>query len=564
MRASCSISTDFALVVALVASAVGRHCEQSTVPAYCCSIGCDSRHNMAGNPRRRVNTCGQRGATVTEATIFANARGCSPLTTGSCSYHPTIEAKCRRLGLCPQTGCVPGIIAGQPTWPPTVPPTRPPTAPPTRPPTLPPTVDPTQDPTANPSVNPTFNPTLNPTTSPSCSGTNQQPDGVCSAVFADGVCCHPVGNYIVECAGSCCGVTCSPTQSPSTSPTQSPTTSTPTTDPTTEPTAHPTISRPTASPTVLPSKAPTTRMPSGSPTLGPTSSPTRLELLSLFNDSLQCSESLDPPHTRLCANRGRILAEAFCAHLLAPSACGGAVDPQPHHDNCIFDFCSSGAARACASYRLYEALCADKGIPMNQSVHAIVEPFTGSCFATATPTAMPTAEPTAAPSGTPATSAPTNRLTAGPTASSPTDGRGRRQPDATQFPSPGLPAVVTTTATAPMALQSTSRTATPPLTSLATTASATPPLCFNAKVSSCSSDVRAIAFCRRLKDRSGVHADCHTVVEPDLFYIECVANHCKGAAIACASIQMYEDLCANEGVSISPSDRACYGLHPES
>ena len=88
----------------------------------------------------------------------------------------------------------------------------------------------------------------------------------------------------------------------------------------------------------------------------------------------------------------------------------------------------------------------------------------------------------------------------------------------------------------------------------------------------CSSDERAIAFCHRLKDKDGVSATCHAVVDPDLFglYDECVFNYCKSAAMACASFQIYEDWCADEGVEVSPSpvsmdgDGACDEVHPES
>ena len=100
------------LIVALAAPTFAGHCRScrpgGTCETYCCSMGCDSIHNPAGN------TCSQGG--VTESAIFgiASSRGCSPLTTGSCSYAPAIASGCQATGLCPATGCAAGVVASSP------------------------------------------------------------------------------------------------------------------------------------------------------------------------------------------------------------------------------------------------------------------------------------------------------------------------------------------------------------------------------------------------------------------------------------------------------------------
>ena len=208
--------------------------------------------------------------------------------------------------------------------------------------------------------------------------------------------------------------TSNPTANPTADPTANPTAN-PTTDPTANPTANPTTD-PTFNPTVNPSANPT-----GNPTAAPTSAPTQLEVTGLFtNSSTTCAESPDSAHTRLCTGSARRAAREFCAQFFAEDvyeACWGKVDPQPQYDNCLFDHCNSGPALACASYRLYEALCDVRGIRRGEFTNAVVELFTGSCFATEPPTSMPTSsEPTVNPTAAPTTSEPT----ATPTTSDPT------------------------------------------------------------------------------------------------------------------------------------------------
>ena len=178
MRAFSSASTIFALlIVALAGPTFASHCyPQNCVVGncqpYCCSIGCDSPHNPAGN------TCGQPGQ-VTEASIFAIAQsgGCSPLTTGSCSYAPAIADRCVASGLCPQGGCGGGVIATPgPVPPPSPPPVSAP--PPTPPPTPPRSRAPTEAPTTpGPTVAQSV--TATPTTSTSAAattGSSSNPD----------------------------------------------------------------------------------------------------------------------------------------------------------------------------------------------------------------------------------------------------------------------------------------------------------------------------------------------------------------------------------------------------
>ena len=228
-----------------------------------------------------------------------------------------------------------------------------------------------------------------------------------------------------------------PTEAPHSSPTGAPATSVPTATPTPGPTGAPTTSAPSATPTPAPSAGPTA-LPSAAPTSAPTdapvtsvpsatptSSPTRLTVTSLFtNDSTTCAESLDSPHTRLCTGSARRAARDFCADFFTPDVyepCWAKVDPQPQYDNCIFDHCNSGPALACASYRLYEALCDVRGIRHSEFTNAVVEAFTGSCYATAPPTAMPTSsEPTAAPTAEPTTANPTSAPTTSDPTASPT------------------------------------------------------------------------------------------------------------------------------------------------
>ena len=79
--------------------AIAGHCYQSTVPSYCCTIGCDSSYNPAGG-------CSAGQTTLSQIFSIAGSGGCSPLTEGSCSYGPG------NLNQCTASGITPGVGSG--------------------------------------------------------------------------------------------------------------------------------------------------------------------------------------------------------------------------------------------------------------------------------------------------------------------------------------------------------------------------------------------------------------------------------------------------------------------
>jgi hypothetical protein len=136
-----------------------------------------------------------------------------------------------------------------------------------------------------------------------------------------------------------------------------------------------------------------------------------------------CAESVDAQHTRLCTGTARREARAFCDFFFDAStygACHSAVDPQVHYDNCVFDHCNMSPELACSSYRLYEDLCATMDVGRELFSNPVVEPWSGSCFATEMPSASPTGNPTAIPTANP-TGAPTTNPTVSPSTPAPTN-----------------------------------------------------------------------------------------------------------------------------------------------
>ena len=102
--------------------ALGSHCEGSTVPGYCCSIGCDTAIDLTQYGMTQP-TCSTGDATLADIFAVASADNCDPLTEGSCAWDSSADAKCVSQGLCPAAvppatmGCVPGVLAGAPSPP---------------------------------------------------------------------------------------------------------------------------------------------------------------------------------------------------------------------------------------------------------------------------------------------------------------------------------------------------------------------------------------------------------------------------------------------------------------
>ena len=99
---ACAVRSFIALAL-LPRLAIAGHCYQSTVPAYCCSIGCDSSYTTA------PCTGASPPVEYTLADIFAIATGCGPRTEGSCSYAPANLPQCTNSGLCGSNGCDQGV-----------------------------------------------------------------------------------------------------------------------------------------------------------------------------------------------------------------------------------------------------------------------------------------------------------------------------------------------------------------------------------------------------------------------------------------------------------------------
>ncbi|EOD34345.1 hypothetical protein EMIHUDRAFT_202104 [Emiliania huxleyi CCMP1516] len=84
--------------------ALGSHCSRSTVPGYCCSIGCDTAIDLTLYGMSPA-TCSTGDATLADIFAVASADGCSPLTEGSCAWDSSADAKCISQGLCPAVEC---------------------------------------------------------------------------------------------------------------------------------------------------------------------------------------------------------------------------------------------------------------------------------------------------------------------------------------------------------------------------------------------------------------------------------------------------------------------------
>lgn len=97
------------------------------MPEYCCSIGCDSSYcgvDLVDQLGYNLTCdCTVNGSvTVSDIYAIASPDGCSPLTEGSCSWAPSVQAQCIAQGSCGAGGCQAGVVAGSSSPPPTAPP----------------------------------------------------------------------------------------------------------------------------------------------------------------------------------------------------------------------------------------------------------------------------------------------------------------------------------------------------------------------------------------------------------------------------------------------------------